>query len=139
MKFLYILKESIKSQFSKIDVIKDEEDEIIRDSKEFGSNPYHTSVALLSGDKKPLTDNIWSRLENTDSFDITNEEDFVNLAKQYGKDYKKIMTVKDLSELPLALILEYEPGKYRLIAGNTRLMYFRLKGETPEVLIGKLY
>jgi hypothetical protein len=138
MKLLYILAEAIKSQFSKLDVIKDEEDEILRVSKELGVSPYEISVALLSGNKKPLTDDIWSRLENTDSYDISSEEDFVSLSKQYNKDYKSIMAVKDLSELPPALILEYEPGKYHLVGGNTRLMYFRLRGETPEVIIGKL-
>ncbi len=138
MKLLYILAESIKTMFSKIDLIRDEEDEIIRTAEDLGISSREVSIALLSGEKKPLTDDIWSKLENTDSYDIEDEEEFIRLAKEYGKDYQSIMAVENLAELPPALILEYEPGKFHLVAGNTRLMYFRLKGKTPQVIIGKL-
>jgi hypothetical protein len=138
MKLLNILAESIKTMFSKMDVVRDEEDEIVRTAKELGISSREVSIALLSGEKKALTDNIWSRLENTDSYDIQDEEEFIRLANEYGKDYQSIMAVEDLAELPPALILEYEPGKFYLVAGNTRLMYFRLKGKTPEVIMAKL-
>ena len=138
MKLLNILAESIKTMFSKIDVVRDEEDEIVRTAEDLGVSSREVSTALLSGEKKPLTDDIWSKLENTDSYDIQDEEEFIRLANQYGRDYKSIMAVEDLAELPPALILEYEPGKFYLVAGNTRLMYFRLKGKTPEVIMAKL-
>ncbi len=138
MKLLYILAESIKTMFSKMDVVRDEEDEIVRTAEDLGVSTREVSIALLSGEKKPLTDNIWSKLENTDSYDIEDEKEFIRLANEYDKDYQSIMAVEDLAELPPALILEYEPGKFHLVAGNTRLMYFRLKGKTPEVIIGKL-
>jgi hypothetical protein len=138
MKLLNILADYMETLLSRIDVIRKEEGEIVRTAEDLGVSSREVSMALLSGEKKPLTDDIWSRLENTDSYDIQDEEEFIRLANQYGRDYKRIMAVEDLAELPPALILEYEPGKFLLVGGNTRLMYFRLKGETPEVIIGKL-
>jgi hypothetical protein len=78
---------------------------------------------------------MWSRLENTDSYDIDSEEEAIKLAQYYGKDYKSILSAE---KTPPALILQYSPDKYYLIGGNTRLMFARAKGINPQVILGTI-
>jgi hypothetical protein len=78
---------------------------------------------------------MWSRLENTDSYDINSEEEAIKLAQYYGKDYQSILSAE---KTPPALILQYSPNKYYLIGGNTRLMFARAKGINPQVILGTI-
>ena len=114
-------------------IIKAENEEIERTADELGL-PYDTVYnSLVNGDEVTLTDEMWSRLENTDSYDINSEEEAIELAQYYGKDYKSILSAE---KTPPALILQYSPNKYYLIGGNTRLMFARAKGINPQVILG---
>ena len=116
-------------------IIKAENEEIERTADELGL-PYDTVYnSLVNGDEVTLTDEIWSRLENTDSYDINSEEEAIELAQYYGKDYKSILSAE---KTPPALILQYSPNKYYLIGGNTRLMFARAKGINPQVILGTI-
>ena len=116
-------------------IIKAENWEIERTADELGL-PYDTVYnSLVNGDEVTLTDEIWSRLENTDSYDINSEEEAIELAQYYGKDYKSILSAE---KTPPALILQYSPNKYYLIGGNTRLMFARAKGINPQVIMGTI-
>jgi hypothetical protein len=128
---------SIKRRFSKMDLVESEYPEISRTATELGVSPNDISMAIISGDMVQLNDDLWSRLENTDSYDVNNMQDFRNLSDMYGKDYRRIMAARP-EELPPPVIVEYKPGKYHLVAGNTRLMWMRVKGITPVVVIGRL-
>jgi hypothetical protein len=75
---------------------------------------------------------MWSRLENTDSYDINSEEEAIELARHYGKDIQSILAAE---KTPPALILQYSPNKYYLVGGNTRLMVARAKGINPQVIL----
>ena len=116
-------------------IIKAENEEIERTADELGL-PYDIVYnSLVNGKEVTLTDEIWSRLENTDSYDINSEEEAIELAQYYGKDYKSILSAE---KTPPALILQYSPNKYYLIGGNTRLMFARAKGINPQVIMGTI-
>jgi hypothetical protein len=116
-------------------IIKAENEEIERTANDL-KLPYDTVYnSLVNGKEVTLTDEIWSRLENTDSYDINSEEEAIELAQYYGKDYKSIMSAE---KTPPALILQYSPNKYYLIGGNTRLMFARAKGINPQVILGTI-
>jgi hypothetical protein len=114
-------------------IIKAENEEIERTADDLGL-PYDVVYnSLVNGKEVILTDEMWSRLENTDSYDINSEEEAIELAQHYGKDYKSILAAE---KTPPALILQYSPNKYYLIGGNTRLMFARAKGINPQVIMG---
>ena len=116
-------------------IIKAENEEIERTADDLGL-PYDVVYnSLVNGDEVTLTDEMWSRLENTDSYDIDSEEEAIKLAQYYGKDYKSILSAE---KTPPALILQYSPNKYYLIGGNTRLMFARAKGINPQVILGTI-
>jgi hypothetical protein len=124
-----------KSPLSWIPILQAENEEIERTADDLGL-PYDTVYnSLASGKEVTLTDEMWSRLENTDSYDIDSEEEAIKLAQYYGKDYQSIISAE---KLPPALILQYSPDKYYLIGGNTRLMFARAKGINPQVILGTI-
>ncbi len=88
-----------------------------------------------------LTEDIWSRLGNTDSYDVNDEDEVVGLAKSYGKNWKSIKKIKRIlnrdgkMDAPIVLLQE---GRYELVAGNTRLMLCKVLGITPQVLLVEL-
>jgi hypothetical protein len=139
MKLLQLLIESIKQKLAIYNNVESEdmEGEISRSAKDLGIPEYVIKDSLLRGKMVTLTDQMWSKLENTDSYDVKTLDDFIALSKQYGKDYKRIMDV-DPKKLPPALVIEYKPGRYYLVGGNTRLMYHRVMGSTPKVILGKI-
>jgi hypothetical protein len=115
--------------------IKSETEEIERTAEDLGLPFDVTYNAFVNGDEVTLTDEMWSRLENTDSYDINSEEEAIELAQHYGKDWQSIVVAE---KLPPALILQYSPNKYYLVGGNTRLMFARVKGENPQVILGTI-
>jgi hypothetical protein len=124
-----------KSPLLWIPILQAENEEIERTADELGL-PYDTVYnSLVNGDEVTLTDEMWSRLENTDSYDINSEEEAIELARHYGKDIQSILAAE---KTPPALILQYSPNKYYLVGGNTRLMVARAKGINPQVILGTI-
>jgi len=116
-------------------IIKAENEEIERTAEDLGL-PYDVVYnSFVNGDEVTLTDEMWSRLENTDSYDINSEEEAIELARHYGKDIQSILGAE---KTPPALILQYSPNKYYLVGGNTRLMVARAKGINPQVILGTI-
>jgi len=117
------------------DYIKSENEEIERTSEELGL-PYDTVYnSFVNGKEVTLNDDMWSRLENTDSYDIHSQEDAIELADEYGKDWQSILSAESL---PPALILQYSPNKFYLVGGNTRLMFAKAKDENPNVILATI-
>lgn len=116
-------------------IIKAESGEIERTAEDLGL-PYDTVYdAFVNGKEVTLNDDMWSRLENTDSYDISSEEEAIELAQHYGKDIQSIMSAE---KTPPALILQYSPNKFYLVGGNTRLMVARAKGINPQVILATI-
>jgi|694.fasta_scaffold30630_8 hypothetical protein len=124
-----------KSPLLWIPILQAENEEIERTADELGL-PYDVVYnSFTSGKEVTLTDEMWSRLENTDSYDINSEEEAIELARYYGKDIQSILAAE---KTPPALILQYSPNKYYLVGGNTRLMVARAKGINPQVILGTI-
>lgn len=87
-----------------------------------------------------LTDDIWSKLENTESNEIKKGEmkKVVDLAKKYNKtkpvELRKLLMSGDYRR---PLIIKFG-DRYHLVAGNTRLCTAAALGIKPKVLIGQI-
>jgi hypothetical protein len=94
-------------------------------------------AALVSGKMVELTDEIWKRLPNTNSYKITKKE-AERHATKYGKDIGRIMHGMQYgAELPAPIVLRTATGPY-LVAGNTRLMAARVMGLRPRVWLADI-
>jgi hypothetical protein len=113
--------------------LESESEEIERTSDDLDIPYDDIRDSLMNGKEITLDDKMWSRLENTDSYHIKDKEEAIKLANNYGKDWKSI---EDAEETPPALILQYEPNKYYLVGGNTRLMFAKANKTNPKVILG---
>jgi len=125
---------------------QDEMDELERAAQDLSRDgDYETSVkeilkVLRKSKERILTDDIWDKLENTESNKIKKGEmDKVEeLAKKYNKTSpKKLATAIKNGEYQPPIILKF--GKrYHLVAGNTRLCTAAALGINPRVIIAEL-
>ena len=133
-----------EKQYQNIDgayesIVSAEESEIERAAQDFNVPIPDMRYAFVAGNMVVLSDNIWSKLENSDSYDINSLEDAIELAKEYGKDWKPTFdAVKSGKAINPPLVLNYDTDKYYLVGGNTRLMFSKALGRTPKVLMGTL-
>jgi len=100
------------------------------------------NMEMLYGDAKKgkmieLSDEVWSQLDNTDSWEINKIEDAVEFAHEYDKDVERLIRAfeSDNASIPAPIVLKRQDGHYYLIAGNTRLMVARAFGVRPKVLL----
>ena len=87
-----------------------------------------------------IPDDVWSKLENTESNQIKKGEinKVIALAKQYNKQHPKELKKALLSgDYRRPLILKFG-DRYHLVAGNTRLCTAAALGINPQVLIGEI-
>lgn len=93
-----------------------------------------------------LTDDMWSKLENTDSFSIPKNdfEKVYEFTKYYNKENNANRDAQDLKnkmengqDLDAPIILKYK-NELHLVSGNTRLMLARALSATPKVLLVEL-
>ncbi len=134
-------------QWDKPDILHSDLGEILRTAERFAKKPQEkTSIAvriyqsLADGRLEDLTDDLWSVLENTDSFRISKGdfEKVRELSDQYGRDVdSKINRIREGLPIsaPTIAILDNIPHK---VGGNTRLMIARAMGITPKVMIARL-
>lgn len=130
----------------KDEYINDEMDEIERAVQDLSRNgDLETTVkdvtsAFSNGREIQITDNIWSKLENTESNEIKKGEikKVEALAKKYNKT-KPTELKKALSkgEYNPPLILKFG-NRYHLVAGNTRLSTAAALGMKPKVIVGEI-
>ena len=125
---------------------KDEMDEFERAVQDLSRNEgIDTSVedvvnSFTRAKEVTLTNDIWSKLENTESNEIKKGEmkKVVDLAKKYNKtkpvELRKILLSGDYRR---PLIIKFG-DRYHLVAGNTRLCTAAALGIKPKVLIGQI-
>jgi len=122
-----------------VDLVAREENEVERTAQAFNIPLEDLKYAFIAGSIIILSDDIWSRLENTDSYDITSIEDAVKLANQYGKKWKSTLSaIKNSEVLDPPMILNYDKDRYYLVGGNTRLMFYKALGIEPKVLLATI-
>lgn len=116
-----------------------EHDEFMRVSKDENIPMAALTNAYATAQLVDLTDDVWSSLENTDSWEVSDEQRARQLAKRYGKDLSPIIAgLKGNSRLPAPIVLQRQDGSMTLVGGNTRLMAARALGITPKVALAKL-
>ncbi len=96
--------------------------------------------ALRNSREVKLTDDIWSKLENTESNQIKKGDmkKVVEIAKKYNKTSPLVLKkslLKDDYDRPL--ILKFG-DRYHLVAGNTRLSTAAAIGMKPQVIIAEI-
>lgn len=93
--------------------------------------------AFTAGGTVVLTDDVWSKLQNTKSYKIKSLEDAISHALKLGINPKQyIEFIKTKKELPLPLVLCYGQDKYYLVGGEVVLSLYRALGLIPTVLQG---
>ena len=122
-----------------VDLVAREGSEIERTAQVFNIPLEDLKYAFIAGGMIILSDDIWSKLENTDSYNITSIEDAVKLANQYGKKWKSTLSaIKNSEVLDPPMILNYDKDRYYLVGGNTRLMFYKALGIEPKVLLATI-
>jgi cytidyltransferase-like protein len=119
--------------------VANEESEIERTAEHFNIPIPDIRYAFTAGSMVVLSDDIWSKLENSDSYEVNSLDDAIKLATEYGKDYKPTLdAIKADKTINPPMVLNYDKDKYYLVGGNTRLMFYKALGKTPKVLMGVL-
>ena len=120
-------------------LVAKEESEIERTAQEFNIPLEDLKYAFTAGSMVILSDDIWAKLENTDSYDIKSLKDAIRLAKKYGKTWEPTLAaIKAGKTIDPPMILNYDKSKYYLVGGNTRLMFYKALGITPKVLLATI-
>ncbi len=90
-----------------------------------------------------LTEEMWSELDNTDSFDIpqsgwkqiTEHINHTNQETGATRNWEHLkQKIEQAQELDAPIVLSYL-NKTHLVSGNTRLMVARALGKTPKILL----
>jgi cytidyltransferase-like protein len=91
--------------------------------------------AFNAGTPVILMDNVWTKLQNTNSYHIETLEQAIRYAHDKGLKVKPyIEAIKNGEELPLPLVLEYGQDKYYLVGGEIILSLYRALKLQPTVL-----
>lgn len=91
-----------------------------------------------------LAEDLWSKLENTDSYDIP-KGDF-EMVKYHAvegnpnapRDWETLKSKMEKGDQIDAPIVCEKGGKLHLVSGNTRLMVARTLGIVPQILLVKM-
>jgi cytidyltransferase-like protein len=91
--------------------------------------------AFNAGTPVVLGDDVWSKLQNTNSYSINNLEHAIRYAHDKGIKVKPyIEAIKNGEELPLPLVLNYSQDKYYLVGGEVILALYKALKIIPTVL-----
>jgi cytidyltransferase-like protein len=95
--------------------------------------------AFNGGTPTIMSDDMWSSLENSESYKIKDLEAAISHALKLGINPRPyIDQIKKKKEMPLPLALQYNPGKYYLVGGEVVLSILKALGAIPEVLVGNI-
>lgn len=94
-------------------------------------------IADEEGSMVPLSEEVWNKLQNTDSntLKVGNWQEVGRLSREYDRDWVTLKEKLQQGEAVDAPIIMKHGDSYHLVAGNTRLMIARALGETPHVLL----
>ena len=126
--------------------VETERGEIERVGQEFSEEELDVFVSrFIEVAKKAqlisMSEEMWSRLENTDSYDILPgdwekvDSHFVAGKPEAPRDWQKLKSKLEKGENLDAPIIYQKGDKLHLVSGNTRLMVVRALGKTPQVLL----
>ena len=117
-------------------LMSEEHEDMERTSEDLEIDLHEIEDGYQHGSLVELTDNIWEKLENTDSWGIESLEDAKRYAEEYDKDIESIIEgFESGKSLPAPIVLIKPDGVPYLIAGNTRLMVAKALKITPRVVV----
>ena len=95
--------------------------------------------AFNAGREVVLSDDIWDKMQNTESYKMKTLDDAIAHALKLGINPKPYLDqIKAGKEMPLPLVLCYGQDKYYLVGGEVVLSLYRALGSIPTVLQGTL-
>jgi hypothetical protein len=95
--------------------------------------------AFAQASETVLSDDMWSKLENSDSYKMKTLDDAIRHSLKIGINPKPYIDfIKTNKDMPLPLILCYAQDKYYLVGGEIILSLYRALGSIPTVLMGTL-
>ena len=95
--------------------------------------------AFNGGKEVVLSDDMWSKLENSKSYKIKTLDDAIQHALKLGINPKPYIDfIKQGKDMPLPLVLCYGQDKYYLVGGEVVLSLYRALGSIPTILQGTL-
>lgn len=128
--------------------IESERGEIERVAQTFSSQNQEEFVRIFKEKAQEaelvnLTEDMWSVLENTDSFDIAHD-DWEQVAEHVNHTNRETgadrswedlrLKIEQGLELEAPIVLKHS-GRLHLVSGNTRLMVARALGKLPKILL----
>ena len=121
------------------DYVESNRDKIEKIAQVFNYPIEDMLLAFQGGTPTVMSDDMWSTLENSESHKIKDLEGAIAHALKLGINPRPyIDQIKKKKELPLPLILQYNPGKFYLVGGEVVLSILKALGAIPEVLIGNI-
>jgi cytidyltransferase-like protein len=91
--------------------------------------------AFNAGKEVVLSDDMWSKLDNSKSYKMKTLDDAIQHALKLGINPKPYIDfIKAGKEMPLPLVLCYAQDKYYLVGGEIVLSLYRALGSIPTVI-----
>jgi hypothetical protein len=119
--------------------VRDNEDKIEAAAEYFNYPIPDLQYAFFLGKEVVLSDDIWSKLENSKSYEAKSLEDIVKEAHKKNINIQPyIDAIKNEKNLPLPLIFNYEPNKYYLVGGEMVLSLYKVLNVIPVILMATL-
>jgi hypothetical protein len=147
-----IIRKILKEELNPIKWVKpdyeDEEEEfalavynlpgLVNDEEERHGVYVSLEMAYMRAPVEVLTDEEWSQLENTDSWELETEEDIYDIVGGYGRSKERILKhslepIRNGGTVETPIVLFWNNYPPYLIAGNTRLSACKVLGVTPMV------
>lgn len=93
-------------------------------------------TAVNQGKLVILNNELWSQMENTDSWETTDMQSVERLGNEYERDVNSLVhAMKTGKTIPAPIVLIKPDGIPYLIGGNTRLMVARALGLRPKIFL----
>ena len=121
------------------DYIESNRDKIEKIAQVFNYPIDDMLLAFQGGKPIVMSDDMWSTLENSESHKIKDLEAAISHALKLGINPRPyIDQIKKKKDMPLPLILQYNPGKFYLVGGEVVLSILKALGAIPKVLLGNI-
>ncbi len=121
------------------DYVLSQMDKIEKASEIFNLPIEDIQYAFEIGHEVVLTDSIWSKLENTKSYQVKSLKDAIKIAQSHKVNIQPyINAIKNKKQLPLPLVMSYGDGKYYLIGGEIELSLYKALNLQPIALLAVL-
>lgn len=114
---------------------RDELGEFKRISSHFNISIVTLWFRFVCGHRTELSDEIWSRLHNTDSWETQTTEYADHAARQNNRDIVSLrQAFRDQKPMQMPVVIQ-RGEEYHLVSGNTRLMVCRSQSIRPQILL----